>query len=317
MLRFFLARLIYSVAVLVAVSVLVFAVTELLPGSVAHMILGMDATPEAVASLSKQLGLDRPAPLRLLSWLGNAAIGDFGDSLRMQRPIAPILAERLWNSLVLTLVGMVIIIVGGLLMGLVMALSARTSLDRVLTATSVIMASLPEFVTGTVLVFLFGGGLLRLFPPSGYEGFGYGVLPALSHLALPALSLSLILMAYVARIARTSIIDTLELEFVRTARLKGIPERKVLVRHVLPNALVPTITVLCMNLGWIFGGIVVVEEIFVFPGIGRLMLFAVSERDWPLIQATAVVIASFYVFGNLLGDILVGLMNPRLRTMTA
>lgn len=317
MLRFLCTRLLYSVAVLIAVSVLVFAVTELLPGSVAHMILGMDATPEDVASLSRTLGLDRPAPERLLSWLGNIAMGDFGESLRMQRPIGPILAERLLNSLALTLTGLVFVIVGGLTLGLAMALNARTRLDRVLTATSVIMTSLPEFVTGTLLVLLFGGGLFRLFPPSGYEGFEAGIGSAFSHLFLPALSLSMILMAYVARIARTSVIDTLSLDYVRTARLKGIPERSVIARHVLPNALIPTVTVLCMNLGWMFGGIVVVEEIFVFPGIGRLMLFAVSERDWPLIQACAVVIASFYVFGNLLGDIIVGLMNPRLRSVAA
>jgi peptide/nickel transport system permease protein len=315
--RFLGARLLYSMAVLVAVSVLVFAVTEPLPGNVAHMILGMDATPEDVASLSKALGLDRPAPVRLASWLGHVATGDFGNSLRMQRPIGPILASRLLNSLVLTSLGLVFVVVGGLALGLTMALKARTRLDRALTAGAVITASLPEFVTGTLLVLLFGGGLFRWFPGSGYDGFSAGIGSALSHLILPALSLSLILMAYVARIARTSVIDALTADYVRTARLKGLPEWVVILRHVLPNAMIPTVTVLCMNLGWMFGGIVVVEEIFVFPGIGRLMLFAVSERDWPLIQASALVIAAFYVFGNLLGDIIVGLMNPRLRMAMA
>lgn len=313
MLRFVGVRLVYSIAILVAVSVLVFAVTELLPGNVAHMILGMDATPEDLAVLSKALRLDRPPAVRLLDWLAHLSVGDFGTSLRMQRPIAPILAERLVSSLVLTSAGMVLVTIGGLFIGVVMALRARSRLDRFLTATSVVATSLPEFVTGTLLVLLFGGGLLRLFPPSGYQGFGDGIADGLAHLALPALSLSLILTAYVARITRAAVLEVLAADYVRTVRLKGLPEWDVVLRHVLPNALVPSITVLCMNLGWMFGGIVVVEEIFVFPGIGRLMLFAVSERDWPLIQACAVVIASFYVFGNLAGDIIVGIINPRLR----
>ncbi len=313
MLKFLGIRLFYSVAILAAVSVLVFAVTELLPGNVAHMILGMDATPEDIAVLTISLGLDRPAVLRLFDWLAHLSIGEFGNSLRMQRPIAPILAERLLNSLALTFAGLILVTIGGLTAGIVMALKAGSKLDRFLTATSVVATSLPEFVTATLLVLLFGGGLLRLFPPSGYHGFSDGVVDGLEHLVLPALSLSLILTAYVGRITRTAVLDVLAADYVRTARLKGLPEWNVILRHVLPNALVPSITVLCMNLGWMFGGIVVVEEIFVFPGIGRLMLFAVSERDWPLIQACAVIIASFYVFGNLAGDIIVGIINPKLR----
>jgi len=133
------------------------------------------------------------------------------------------------------------------------------------------------------------------------------------HLVLPSLSLAVILTAYVGRVTRTSVIDALRSDYVRTARLKGLPPRTVVLRHVLPNALVPTITVLFMNLGWMFGGIVVVEEIFVFPGIGRLMLFGISERDWPVIQACAIVIASVYVIGNFIGDLLVLAINPRLR----
>ncbi|MGE3149579.1 MAG: ABC transporter permease, partial [Pseudorhodoplanes sp.] len=284
-----------------------------LPGNVAHMILGKDATAEDVARLEKQLGLDRPAIVRLAQWLAGMVQGDFGMSLRMQRPITPVLLDRLASSSILTLSSFFLVLTGGLFIGLVSALQAGKRTDRFVTAAAVIGTSLPEFVTGTLLVILFAGGIFRIFPPSGYEGFQAGIGDAVMHLVLPALTLATILAAYVGRITRTAVIDSLKSDYVRTARLKGLSTPAVVFRHVLPNALIPSVTVLFMNLGWLFGGIVVVEQIFVFPGIGRLMLFAVSERDWPLIQACAVVIAGFYVFGNLLGDLVNALLNPRIR----
>jgi peptide/nickel transport system permease protein len=173
--------------------------------------------------------------------------------------------------------------------------------------------SLPEFVTGTVLVLLVGGGLMSLFPSSGYNGLDAGIADVASHLFLPAVTLAVVLTAYVGRVTRTSTIDVLRSDYVRTARLKGLSEATVLLRHVLPNALVPTVTVLFMNVGWLVGGIVVAEAVFVFPGIGRLMLFAISERDWPLIQACALVTASIYVLSNFIGDLIVMAMSPRIR----
>ncbi|MCL4767492.1 MAG: ABC transporter permease [Hyphomicrobiaceae bacterium] len=313
MLRYLASRILYTFAILAAVSFLVFAVTELLPGNVATMILGTDATPEEVANLERLLGLDRPSWERYATWVSGVATGDFGDSLRMQRPIAPILASRLANSLLLTGVALIFVILGGLVLGTVTALNHGTRLDRTFSAVAVIGTSLPEFVTGTVLVLLFGGGLMRILPPSGYEGFSHGIWDGISHLILPALTLATIMAAYVGRIMRTTVIDVLKSEYVRAARLKGLPEWRVILRHVLPNALVPAVTVLCMNLGWMFGGIVVVEEIFVFPGIGRMMLFGIAERDWPVIQACAMVIAAAYVLGNLIGDVLALLLDPRLR----
>jgi peptide/nickel transport system permease protein len=259
------------------------------------------------------MGLDQPAPTRYARWVSGVARGDFGESLRMQRPVGPVLAGRLANSLVLAGTAFVLVTLGGLALGLVTALREGSRTDRVLSAAAVVGTSMPEFVTGTVLILLFAGGLFSLLPPSGYEGFGAGVGDALLHLILPACTLAVILAAYVGRVMRTSMIDVLRSDYIRTARLKGLPERTVLMRHVLPNALVPAVTVLFMNLGWMFGGIVVVEEIFVFPGIGRLMLFGITERDWPVIQACAIVIASVYVIGNLVGDLLVMALNPRVR----
>jgi len=231
----------------------------------------------------------------------------------MQRPIGPVLAGRLANSLVLAGTAFALVAIGGLALGLVTALNEGSRLDRVLSAVAAVGTSLPEFVTGTLLILLFAGGLFSVLPPSGYEGFRAGVLDAMLHLVLPACALAVILTAYVGRVTRTSVIDVLRSDYVRTARLKGLSERMVVIRHVLPNALVPAVTVLFMNLGWMFGGIVVVEEIFVFPGIGRLMLFGIAERDWPVIQACAIVIASVYVLGNLVGDLVVLALNPRLR----
>jgi len=313
MLRFITARLVYTLAVLFAVAVLVFVVTELLPGNVVTMILGTDATPEDVARLTRLMGLDQPPVQRFFRWIGGVVQGDFGESLRMQRPVGPVLAGRLGNSLVLAGIAFTLVAIGGLALGLATALYEGTKLDRVLSGFAAIGTSLPEFVTGTLLILLFAGGLFSILPPSGYEGFRAGAVDAVLHLILPACGLAVILTAYVGRVTRTSVIDAMRSEYVRTARLKGLSERAVVLRHVLPNALVPSVTVLFMNLGWMFGGIVVVEEIFVFPGIGRLMLFGISERDWPVIQACAIVIASVYVLGNLLGDLAVMALNPRLR----
>ena len=313
MLKFVGARIAYTLAVLFAVSALVFAVTELLPGNVVTMILGTDATPEDIARLTRLMGLDQPPAQRFFHWLAGVVQGDFGESLRMQRPVGPVLASRLVNSLVLAGTAFAMVAVGGLVLGLVTALNEGSRLDRVLSAVAAVGTSLPEFVTGTLLILLFAGGLFSVLPPSGYEGFRAGILDAVVHLILPASALAVILTAYVGRVTRTSMIDVLRSDYVRAARLKGLSERRVIIRHVLPNALVPAVTVLFMNLGWMFGGIVVVEEIFVFPGIGRLMLFGIAERDWPVIQACAIVIASVYVLGNLVGDLIVLALDPRLR----
>jgi peptide/nickel transport system permease protein len=209
------------------------------------------------------------------------------------------------------------IAVGGVLLGLLTACYEGSRLDRTLNALAAIGTSLPEFVTGTVLVLLVGGGLFSLFPSSGYNGLHSGFADVSSHLFLPALTLAVILIAYVGRVTRTSTIDALRSDYVRTARLKGLSEARVLLRHVMPNALVPTVTVLFMNIGWLVGGIVVVEAVFVFPGIGRLMLFAISERDWPLIQACALATASIYVVSNFIGDLVVLAMSPKIRHATA
>ena len=314
--RFILSRLLYTAAILVAVSVLVFVVTELLPGNVVTMILGTDATAEETKRLTEQLGLDKPASERYLAWVSGAVRGDFGTSLRMQRPITPILMERLGNSLVLAGIAFVMVAVGGLLFGLITSLHEGSRLDRTLNALAAVGTSLPEFVTGTMLVLLVGGGLFSFFPSSGYNGMKAGFVDVVGHLFLPSLTLAVILIAYVGRVTRTSMIDVLRSDYVRAARLKGLPEATVLLRHVVPNALVPSVSVLFMNVGWLVGGIVVVEAVFVFPGIGRLMLFAISERDWPLIQACALVTAAVYVVSNFIGDLAVLAMSPKIRHAT-
>ncbi len=313
MVKFLALRLAGMVGILFVISALVFIVTELLPGDVASMILGTEATPEELANLRRLMALDEPAWARFSGWLGGILVGDFGESLRMQRPVGPILAERLVNSLALTGVSFLFVVVGGFALALITALREGSRLDRVLTSTAVVGTSLPEFVSGTLLVLLFAGGVFSILPPSGYEGFQHGVGDALAHMVLPAATLGLVLAAYVGRVARASLVEVMHSDYVRAARLKGLPEWRVVLTHALPNALVPSLTVLSMNLGWMFGGIVVVEEIFVFPGIGRLMLFGIAERDWPVIQACAVVVASVYVIGNVIGDAAAIIADPRLR----
>jgi peptide/nickel transport system permease protein len=313
LLRFVLTRIVYSAVILLVISFLVFVVTELLPGNVATMILGTEATPAEIANLERLLGLDRPPLTRYLNWIGGIVTGDFGNSLRMQRPIAPILADRLVNSLVLTGGAFLVVVVGSVILGTITALYHQRLADRVLSASAVIGTSMPEFVTGSILIFVFGGGLLKILPTSGYEGLSSGIWNGVSHLILPILTLATILTAYVGRMMRTTMIEALASDYVRTARLKGVPEWRIILRHVFPNALGPTLTVLFMNLGWLFGGVVVVEQIFVFPGIGRLMLFGISERDWPVMQACAVLISCGYVLGNFAADVCSVALDPRMR----
>lgn len=312
-LEFLIKRGVYVLATLFLVSLIVFGVTVLLPGNVARMILGTEATAEAIHELEHQLGLDRPLLIQYTTWLFHIARGDLGESLRMQRPIGPILGERLRNSLLLAGVSLLIIAVGGIGVGVMTGVRSGGVLDAVVSTATAVGISLPEFVTGTVLLILFSGAFFNLLPPSGFVSPGVDPVGWLKHTILPAVTLAVILGAYVSRVTRASLVETLETKYIRTARLKGLPEGAVILKHALRNALIPTITVLFMNLGWLLGGIVIVEEVFVYPGIGRLTLFAISERDWPLIQACALVIAAAYCVGNLIADLLSLALDPRLR----
>lgn len=305
-------RLLFSLLVLLIISVVVFVVVQILPGDVASMILGIDATPEDVAVLRETLGLNRPAYERYFEWIWGVVRGDWGTSLRLNQPVGPLILSRMANSAVLALATLVIAVPVAIGLGVYAGIHQGKVVDRVVAIVTLIGTSLPEFVWGSVLIIVFSYKLEWL-PPSSLTDPGD---PALAHvklLVMPVLTLTLVMLAYTSRMTRTSMIDVLERNFIRTARLKGIGERRVILRHALPNALLPTITIVAMNIGWLMGSLVVVETVFSYPGLGRMMVFAVTNRDVTILQMTVLITASVYCLSNLAADVLYAFLNPRVR----
>jgi peptide/nickel transport system permease protein len=307
--RKILASALWALGTLLFSSVLVFSATQLMTGNVAQMILGTFATPDAVAALEAKLGLDRPAIVQYASWLGRILTGDFGESLRMSLPIGPILLQRLGLSLILAAASLALVCIIGITAGVIAALRHRKPTDRALSALSLLGISMPEFVTGSVLILLFSSVL----PISGYVTFAEGWRSWLAHLALPVVTLTFIMLAHVMRTARVSMIEALASPYVRTAVLKGLPTSTVVVKHALRNALLPTVTVLGINVGYLVGGIVIVEMVFSYPGLGRLTILALQNRDVPLIQACTLTMSAIYILASFVTEIVYFLLNPRLR----
>ena len=305
-------RLLFSALVLLMVSVVVFVVVQVLPGDVASMILGTDATPEDVATMREKLGLNRPAHIRYLEWIAGAVQGDWGTSLRLNQPVAPLIMTRMGNSAVLA--GLTLLLAVPLAIGLGVYAGLRRGRfpDRIIALVTLIGTSLPEFVWGNLLIIVFAFWF-KWLPPSSLMDPGDPLFAQFKLLILPVATLTMVMLAYTSRMTRTSMIEVLEKNFIRTARLKGIGERQVILRHALPNALLPTITIVAMNIGWLMGSLVVVETVFSFPGLGRMMVFAVSNRDVPMLQMTVLVTAAIYCLANLLADVLYAYLNPRVR----
>jgi peptide/nickel transport system permease protein len=294
------------------VSMVIFAVTELLPGDVAVMILGSEATDETLAALRTQLGLDRPAPARYVDWLTGAARGDFGESLRMRTEVGPLVFERLKNSLALAGIAFVVGVPLALGLGIIAGLRKDSLVDKAITMTTLLGISVPEFVIGSVLIILFAS-LWPILPATSLIDPSANPLESMKYLILPAATLVLVTLAHTARMTRASVVRVLRTDYVRTATLKGMPRSRVILRHVLPNALLPSITIIAINVGWMIGGLIVVETVFGYPGLGQLMIFAVTNRDVPLVQAVALLVATIYAVANLGADLLYAALNPRIR----
>jgi peptide/nickel transport system permease protein len=312
MARFLIRRLAFMALTLWLISVAIFAITELLPGDVAQAILGQQATEESLAAVRAKLGLDRSPVERYLDWITGAVRGDLGESLRMGVPVGPILAQRLGKSLALAALAFAIGIPLAIFLGVVAGVCRNRWPDAAISVGTLVAVSLPEFVTGVVLILVFASWL-RWFPPSSMIDPGANPLEVLHFLVLPALTLTLVMLAHTARMTRASMVDVLRAAYVRTAVLKGLPWHTVIVKHALRNALLPTITVIAMNVGWLIGGLIVVENVFSYPGIGRLLLEAVNFRDVPVLQAVTLVTASIYSLANLIADLLYARLNPRVR----
>jgi peptide/nickel transport system permease protein len=292
---------------------IVFAAIHILPGSAATLILGEYATPEAVRTLEREMGLDRPLAVQYASWLANVVSGDWGTSLAMKQPVASIVVLRLRNSAMLAVAALLIVIVVAVPLGTLAALARGRIPDVLIVVAAYVGISIPEFVTGMALLLIFAGPTLGWFPTSGYADLSAGVLTWGRHLALPAATLTIVLTAHVMRQTRSGVADVLVAPYIRTARLKGATERRVVMRHALRNGLLPTITVLALDLGYLMGGIVVVEEVFAYPGMGRLILYAVQNRDVPLLETCVLILAAVYTFANFAADVLYAWFDPRIR----
>lgn len=314
MIRILLRRLVLGAVTLLLVSGLVFGTTQALPGDAAMAILGKTATPARLASLRARLHLNEPVWRQYTGWLGHAMIGDFGRSLATEQPVAQLIGNRIGNSAFLVGLSAIIAIPLSLLIGLVSAVRRDGLVDHVLTIASLVLAAVPEFVIGIALILVFATGVFHVLPAVSMLSDSRPIWDQLNQTILPAATLDLAVIPYMARIMRASMIEVMESEYIQMARLKGLPRRTVVLRHALPNAVVPFVQVSALQLAWLAGGVVVVEFVFRYPGIGAALIDAVSNRDLPVVQALTLLIGVVYVLLNLIADIATILLTPRLRT---
>jgi len=310
---YLLRRLAAVLLVLFIVTFAVFAITMILPGNAAIMILGEYGTPESVAALERQLGLDRPWYVQYADWVGGVLRGDLGQSLRLSLPVSEVVGQAFWNSAVLAVTALVAVTVIAIPLGVVAAIRRGTAADLVIGLFAYIGASMPEFVTATLLLVFLAGPATGLLPAGGFVAPGESFAGFVSHVLLPAGTLGLILTAHISRQVRSEMSDVLASDYIRAARLKGLRERRVIRRHALPNSLAPAVAVISLDIGYLLGGIIVVEEIFAWPGLGRLLIYALENRDLPVIQAVTLLLAKVYALSNLIADIVIALLDPRVR----
>ncbi len=303
-------RLLLGLLTLFIISVVIFGATELLPGDLARELLGQSATPETLAALREQLGLNEPAPVRYWNWLTSALQGDFGVSMGNKRPISDLIAARLGNTLFLAAYAAAMAVPLALTLGIMAALWRNSFFDRAVNAAALSAISFPEFFVAYILiVWLAQTGIF----PSMVRISARTTTPDMLYMAfLPALTLTLVVTAHMMRMTRAAIINLLAAPYIEMARLKGMTPLRVILRHAVPNALAPIINVVALNLAYLITGVVVVEVVFVYPGLGQLMVDAVSNRDIAVVQAVALIFAAAYVLLNLTADVLSTLSNPRL-----
>jgi len=311
---FIIRRLLLGLVTLWITSVVIFAATQALPGDAARSILGRSATPESLAELQRQLGLDKPVLTQYWEWISGIFTGDLGTSLANSLPVTEVIGERLVYSLFLMLIAGLISVPLGIALGAISARRRDGTFDQATSVATLGLAALPEFVVGIILAVIFSTTVFHVLPGVIVTQPGARPWDYPRELILPVVTLIIAVVPYTARIMRASTVEILESDFVEMARLKGLGERRVLWRHAVPNALAPTLQVTALNLAYLAGGIVVVEAVFNYPGIGLLLVESVRARDMPTVQAIALLIATLYVVLNLLADIATILVSPRLRT---
>jgi len=305
-------RLGLSLLTLGLLSVVVFAGAQILPGDVGRAILGPLADPDAVAAINHEVGADRPVIETYFTWIGNFLSGDMGRSYTFRTPVAPFIGVALLNSLKLAAVAFVIVVPLSIAAGVYAAMRAGRWQDRVISVAGLSLTVVPEFVSSIALILVLGVWL-RWLPISAATRPGTPALEQLRHLILPALPLVIVLFGYIARMARAGTLEALDSDYTRTAVLKGLPQRTVILRHVLGNALLPTITVIAAQVGYMIGGLVVVESLFRYQGIGSLILTAARGKDFPMLEAGILTVGAIFVLTTLAADTLYTVLNPRLR----
>ena len=310
--QFILRRLLLMLFTLVMISLLVFSAIEIVPGDAAQMILRQQATPETLEALRARLGLDQPAYVRYFTWINGVARGDWGESLIMNVPVGPLLAQRLRNSLALAVIVLLVANPLGILAGVIAGLNPGRWADHSITTFTLFAVSFPPFGTAIFLITVMASWL-RWLPASSLIPPDANLWESARFLVLPVLTLTLGMLAHVARHTRSSLIDVMGSDYMRTAKSKGLPRRTTVFRHALRNALLPTISVVALNVGWLLSGVVLVESVFAYPGMGRLMLQAIQTRDLPVLQAVTLASAAIYALANLGADLLYRWLNPRLR----
>ena len=305
-------RLGLGLVILLIISVIIFFMVELLPGDIAEAVLGQGATEENLKAMREQMGLNKPAIVRYLEWLSGAVMFDFGSSIVTQAPVISVIGERFMNTLFLAAYAAVIAVPFAIVLGVIVALLRNSIFDRVANVLTLTSISSPEFFLGYILILYFSVKW-GMFPAiaSLSDGMSFGEL--LQRTFLPALTLVLVVVAHMMRMTRAAIINLLASPYIEMARLKGAPPWKVIVKHALPNAWAPIINVVALNLAYLITGVVLVEVVFVYPGVGQALVDAVSKRDFPVVQACCLIFAATFILLNLAADVGAILTNPRLR----
>lgn len=307
-----LKRIGLGLGTLLVISLLIFVGVEALPGDLAEAVLGQSATPETVEAFRKELKLDLPPHVRYFAWLGSFVKGDFGNSLANGRPIAQLIGWRFANSLFLAGVTALVAIPLAVSLGMLAALYRNTWFDRLISISTLSTISFPEFFVAYILIALLSVQLVA-FPSISNINDQMTFLQKLHAIALPCLTMAMVVIAHMMRMTRAAIINVLTSPFIEMAQLKGVSQKRIIIHHAFPNALSPIINVVVLNLAYLVVGVVVVEVVFVYPGLGQLLVDSVSKRDIPVVQASGLIFAATYVFLNLTADVLAMLSNPRLR----
>lgn len=306
-------RFILALITLLLISTIIFVGVEALPGDAATAYLGQSATPESLQALRDEFGLNTPAYQRYFNWLGDMLKGDLGESMARRKPVSEIIGNQFRNTVVLAFAAGIVGIPLAIILGVFAGLTRDKWPDILVSLIAILGMTLPGFVTATVLIYIFS---IRLewFPAIAMVPTDAPVSEILPNIILPIITLTFVMVAHILRLVRTNMIDVMVSDYVQMARLKGVPMMRVVFQHALPNAMLPSINVIALTLAWLLGGVAIIETVFNYPGIGKLLINAIGDRDLALVQGIAIILASIYIGVNLIADLLALVLNPRLRT---